>query len=96
MITMKNVHFYMDMYNATVDEIFKLTSMYMPRIKVVSSCGMRNIEVANSHEVIRSGMTTRECYEAIYSMYQIANIIRREAEDRCEMRRYAEPDKTYC
>ena len=80
-ISMSNVRFYMDMYNATVDDIFRMSGVYFPRIKVVSSCGARNIEVASSNELIRAGLTTRECYEAIYSMYQVVNIVRRGIHD---------------
>ena len=76
-ISMSNVRFYMDMYNTTVHEIFKLSGVYFPRIKVVSSCGARNIEVASSNELIRAGLTTRECYECIYCMYEVVSIVRR-------------------
>ena len=76
-ISMANVHFYMDLYNATVDDIFTMSGLHFPRIKVVSSCGMRNIEVATSNELIRCGLTTRECYECIFCMYQTVDYVRR-------------------
>ena len=76
-ITMANVHYYLDMYNGTVDEIFQKSGVYFPRLMIRSAYGYRNIQVATSTEDIRCGLSTRECYEVLISMYNVVNIVRR-------------------
>lgn len=70
-ITMNNVRFYLDMYNHSVDELYKLTGVNMPKLIIMSAYGYHNLIEGPTGREIRCGLSTRECYEILLASHKM-------------------------
>ena len=74
-ITMKNVHYYMDLYNNTIIECgMNCETFYWPMVFISSGNGVHNICHQVDGEVIAGGLSTRETYEVMHAMFNSLDI----------------------